>query len=92
MLWLSYLSVQGQRFKDQIVRAMQNNTFFTSKVLPYNKTQDGAALYAGYLHSAESLYSQYVEEIRGMADGAKIAFDEVQHGYSSTITCKQALN
>ena len=60
------------------MRSMQNNTFFTSKVLPHNKTQDGAALYAGYLHTAESLYPQYVDEVRGMADGAKIAFDKVK--------------
>lgn len=67
----------GRTFRGEIMRAMENNAFFNNKLLPYNKTQDGATLYEKYLHTAESTYPQYVEEIQGMADGAKIGFDEL---------------
>ncbi len=56
---------------------MKNNTFFNSKMLPYNSTAEGAGWYSSYLTSAQTTYPQYVDELHGIADGAKIPFSKV---------------
>ena len=55
---------------------MDNNTFFKEKMLPFNASSVGGELYASYLESAQA-YPDYLDEIRGMADGAELSFSEV---------------
>ena len=70
-------SAQGSTFKHEILSAMDNNTFFREKMLPYNASSEGGELYASYLESAQA-YPDYLDEIRGMADGAELSFSEVK--------------
>ena len=56
---------------------MMNNTFFNNKMLPYNRTTEGSALYSGYFDTAIRVYPQYMAELRGIADGSQIPFSEV---------------
>ena len=56
---------------------MKNNTFFNEKMLPYNQTTEGSLLYLEYFDTASKRYPQYMDELRGMADGSQIPFSEV---------------
>lgn len=68
---------QGSAFKKQILTVMQGNTFFNTKMLFYNSTAEGSALYMSYYNIVASTFPKYLEELRGMADGASIAFSKV---------------
>ena len=74
---VTYLSTQGSAFTDQIHRAMQNNTFFNTQMLPYNRTEEGSALYSSYYNVVLRTFPDFLEEIKGIADGANITFSEV---------------
>lgn len=56
---------------------MQNNSFFNTKMLTYNSTAEGSALYRSFYHVVASTFPQYLDELRGMADGANITFSKV---------------
>ena len=68
---------QGSTFRSRILAAMRNNTFFNNRMLPYNQTTEGSSLYSAYLDTASKMYPQYMNELRGLADGAQMQFSEV---------------
>lgn len=74
---LPHLTCQGVATAALIHTAMDNNTFYNSKVLSYNTTAEGAWLYSTYLQTAKDTFPQYVEELQGLADGAKMDFSKV---------------
>ena len=57
--------------------AIKNNTLFTEKVLPYNSTGEGAAVFNNYHLITEFSFPEYLDEIRGMAQGAQLSYSEV---------------
>jgi hypothetical protein len=67
----------GSAFKEQILTVMQSNTFFNSKMLFYNSTAGGSALYSTYYHTVASTFPKYLDELRGMADGAGLSFSKL---------------
>ena len=68
---------QGLHFKDEIQSAIRGSTFFMERVLPFNVTSEGGALYSKYHDTAKSSFPQYLEEIRGMAEGVNLSYSEV---------------
>lgn len=67
----------GSTFRSRILSAMTNNTFFNDRMLPYNQTTEGSSLYSAYFDTASKRYPQYMDELRGMADGTQMKFSEV---------------
>lgn len=57
---------------------MGNNSFFNSKAVPYNMTEEGAAVYRDMLKAVNETFPQYLEELRGMADGLGLDFSTVR--------------
>ena len=47
------------------------------RILRYNKTAEGSALYSKYLSTAYSSFPQYVDEIIGISEGANMSSSEV---------------
>ena len=78
-------SMQGSAFREQILTAMQNNSFFNNKMLSYNATAEGRALYSSYYHTVLHTFPLFLDEVRGMADGAKILFSKVSQSVSQSI-------
>ena len=75
--YTSHIYPQGSAFRDQIITAMQNNTFFTNVMLPYNATEAGSRLYSSYYKVVFRTFPEFLQEIAGMANGANISFSEV---------------
>ena len=75
--WWMFPYVQGSAFSSQILTVMDSNSFFNSKMLSYNSTAEGGAVYSRFYHSVATAYPQYLDELRGMADGANISFSKV---------------
>ena len=67
----------GTTFSASIATRMANNTGLHSQLLPFAATKQGAADLAGFLALHEQVYPDYVEELRGMAAGAKQPFDSL---------------
>ena len=68
---------QGSAFRDQIVAVMKDNSFFNSKMLSYNSTAEGSHLYTTFYKTVAAKFPHYLDELRGMADGANISFSKV---------------
>jgi hypothetical protein len=60
-----------------MVTVMGASSFFNSKMLAYNSTPEGGALYASFHRTMARTFPQYLDEIRGMADGANISFSKL---------------
>ena len=88
---MTYPPTQGSAFADQIHIAMQNNTFFNTRMLPYNRTKEGSALYSSYYNVALRTFPDFLEEVKGMANGANVTFSEVSPAMSAVHTCIQYL-
>ena len=69
--------MQGKKFKDEIRIAISSYTFFKKRVLAYNQTEAGAVTYSSLLGAAQEHFPQYLDEVRGMADGAGLDFSLV---------------
>ena len=80
-------SMQGSAFREQILTAMQNNSFFNNKMLSYNATAEGRALYSSYYHTVLHTFPLFLDEVRGMADGSKILFSKVSQSVSLYVSC-----
>jgi hypothetical protein len=70
---------QGSKFRSEVEATMAGNSFFKEKILPYNKTEGGAAIYKDLLAAANETFPQYLDEIRGMASGAGLDFSVVYY-------------
>jgi len=86
-VFVTYLLVQGSAFAEQIHRAMKNSTFFNTRMLPYNRTKEGSALYSSYYNVVLRTFPDLLEEVKGMADGANVTFSEVSPAVSAVHTC-----
>ena len=69
--------MKGEYFRHRILTAIKGNKEFIETILPYNATIEGAAIYADYHRWAEVNFPEYLDEIRGMAEGAKLTYSEV---------------
>ena len=69
--------MQGRKFSSQIRSAISNNTFFSKKIQPYYQTAEGKELYDSFLKVIQFWYPQYLDELRGLADGAGVPYDTV---------------
>ncbi|XP_067651873.1 beta-alanyl-dopamine/carcinine hydrolase-like [Haliotis asinina] len=67
----------GQHFQDAIQSYYGTMTDLHTKLLPFVETTDGMRIYETYLNMAETYFPQYVEELRGIAVGAKLPFKQV---------------
>ena len=76
-----FFSMKGTTFRDKIVTAIRSSSFFMDHLLPFNVTVEGAELYGRYHDIAASSFSAYLEEIRGMAEGARLTYSEVGVAY-----------
>ena len=76
-MYLCLLKKKGSTFRKQILKALQDSTFFNESILPYSQTPKGSALYSLYLATATARYPEYIEELRGIADGAQTPFSKV---------------
>ena len=72
--------MQGERFKEDIKKAISNNSFFNEKLMPYSKTQEGVATYGDLYGAVKKALPQYLEEVEGMAEGAGMEFSMVSEG------------
>ena len=57
--------------------AVRGSSFFMERLLPFNATLEGAELYSKYHNTTKSIFPAYLEEIRGMAEGAHLTYSEV---------------
>ena len=57
--------------------AIRGNSFFMERVLPFNVTSEGEALFSKYHKSAKSAFPEYLEEIHGIAEGTQLSYSEV---------------
>ena len=60
-----------------ILTALRNDTFYNTIMLPYYRTPKGAALYENMFAAANHSFSQYVDELQGMADAIGVTLEEV---------------
>ncbi|DAZ98337.1 TPA: hypothetical protein N0F65_007144 [Lagenidium giganteum] len=65
----------GSRFKDKIHDRIRVHTQLQQRILPYYATEAGKALYASFLESHERTFPDYVDEIRGIAEGSDTEFE-----------------
>lgn len=64
----------GKRFKDEITRAMKEDSYFNNVILPYSRTPDGVGLYSSLLKKMET-FPDYMEELKGLADGVGVSHE-----------------
>ena len=57
---------------------MNSNSFFNDVMLSYNQSESGRELYSSFYDVVHSGYPDYLDEIRGMADGVGLPFSEVK--------------
>ena len=78
---------QGRRFNATIHAAMSSNTFYNEKMLPYYNTADGKKLYDSLTQEAMQSFPEYVEEIKGLANGIELPFYKVS--LSPLLQCSE---
>ena len=57
---------------------MGNDSFFNDKAVPYNGTEEGAAVYRDMLAAVNKTFPQYLDELAGLADGLGLSFSTVR--------------
>ncbi|XP_071081864.1 beta-alanyl-dopamine/carcinine hydrolase-like [Haliotis cracherodii] len=67
----------GQHFQGAIQEYYAMMTDLHTKLLPFVETAGGSHIYDTYLRMAETHFPQYVDELRGIAVGAKLSFKQV---------------
>ncbi|XP_013410380.1 uncharacterized protein LOC106173714 [Lingula anatina] len=67
----------GRVFKSLIQDYVERDGFLQKTLVPYYNTADGNRVFQRYLHASETVYPQYIEELRGIADGAQLDFNQV---------------
>ena len=70
-------STIGTAFKTQILTALRNDTFYNTIMLPYYRTEKGAALYENMFSAANHSFPQYVDELQGMANAIGVTLEEI---------------
>ncbi|CAI6004605.1 unnamed protein product [Closterium sp. NIES-65] len=67
----------GVRFGDKIRDRVAKAPFLHDDMIPFARTGEGAWLLEMFSESNKSLYPEYWEELRGMAAGSCVPFDEL---------------
>lgn len=67
----------GRQFSVQIRQLFSTYVFFRRELLPYHQTEAGQARYRQFLEINQARYPEYVAELRGMAQGASLPFDQL---------------
>ncbi|KAF2349520.1 hypothetical protein FHG87_019725 [Trinorchestia longiramus] len=70
----------GRTFRGLIEDFLENFDFFQKSLLPAYATPQGKAAYESGLAVARKNFPQYVREIQGTADGARVEFHHVSRG------------
>lgn len=65
----------GQRFAEQIHRALDTYRFLQERILPYHRTPEGQARYRQLLELHRSRYPDYFAELEGLAEGADCSLE-----------------
>lgn len=68
---------QGHTFKTMIKDLLDTWKYFNDVVVKLGSTDEGKALIQDSLNLCTKKYPGYINEIKGMADGAEIEFDKV---------------
>ena len=69
--------MQGHTFASLIQTFLKSYSFLHEEFLPAYNTCEGRKAYEDTLDSVKANFPQYVDEIQGTADGAKVPFHEV---------------
>ncbi|CAI5511815.1 unnamed protein product [Closterium sp. Naga37s-1] len=67
----------GVRFGDKIRDRVAKAPFLHDDMIPFARTGEGAWLLEMFSESNKALYPEYWEELRGMATGSRVPFDEL---------------
>mmetsp|Transcript_24362 Transcript_24362/g.51906 ORF Transcript_24362/g.51906 Transcript_24362/m.51906 type:complete len:426 (+) Transcript_24362:133-1410(+) len=67
----------GSTFEQGINSRLSQSDSLQNKTLPSLKTAGGKELYEAFLSLHETTFPEYVQELKGIADGAKLPFDWV---------------
>jgi len=66
-------------FKGMIQDLVETWDYFNNTLWKIYKTDEGKEVYGNCLQHCMNKYPQYVEEIKGMAEGSKVPFEKVQN-------------
>ena len=67
----------GQRFSDEICRAMVENPTLQYEFLPFHKSPEGQKLFRQLISLHRKSYPDYISEIKGIAEGSGRPFEEI---------------
>ncbi|TYZ65765.1 hypothetical protein PybrP1_012634 [[Pythium] brassicae (nom. inval.)] len=67
----------GSRFAPQIRERVQRSAKLHALLLPFHATPDGQKLYAQYLDTHTTVFPDYVDELRGIAEGSAVPFETI---------------
>ncbi|TMW65341.1 hypothetical protein Poli38472_007983 [Pythium oligandrum] len=68
----------GARFREKIAERLAQNTKLQTRLLPYvQTTTEGKSIYAAFLETHETTFPEYMEELRGIANGSGIFFETI---------------
>ncbi|XP_013395064.1 uncharacterized protein LOC106175651 [Lingula anatina] len=67
----------GQLTQDLVQECVTQNATLQQKLLPFYNTQDGHRVVQNFLNTTKAVFPQYIDELKGTADGAKVSFIEL---------------
>lgn len=67
----------GRTFTDRIHQFYQNSTLVQQGLLPFYDCEAGRSVYASYLKNVTDAFPDYLKEIRGIADGCGMQFENI---------------
>lgn len=73
-----YFSFQGRTFAAIIHSFIESYKCLQEEYLPAYNTPEGRKAYEDTLNCVKSSFPQYIDELQGTADGAKVSFHEVR--------------
>ncbi|CAI5462251.1 unnamed protein product [Closterium sp. Yama58-4] len=75
----------GVRFGDKIRDRVAKAPFLHDGMIPFTRTGEGARLLEMFSESNKTLYPEYWEELRGMAAGSCVPFEEVSELIAAAV-------
>lgn len=67
----------GAMFRERIHQFYQHSTLVQQGLLPFYDCKAGRSIFASYLKNVTKAFPDYLKEIRGMADGCGMAFENI---------------
>lgn len=77
---LCLVSAQGRTFSGIINSFVASSGSLNDEYLPLYETDVGRRAYEETLAAVKNNYPQYIDELQGTADGAKVPFHKVRGG------------